>query len=98
MLVGFMNAYGSTHFGVGIALAILVLIPLRRGHLWARWAILAVGLQKLGATAWGSAHLAFTTGARTPWQLGVVLLVLFLVGVALVDPKRAVQAPESDGP
>ena len=99
MLVGFMNAYGSTHFGVGVALAILVQIPLRRGHLWARWAILAVGLPVLGATAWGSAHLAFTTGARTPWQTALVLLVLLLVGVALVSPKpAALVTTEAGGP
>ena len=99
MLVEFMNAYGSAHFGVGVALAILVLIPLRRGYFWARWAVLALGLPVLGATAWDSAHLAFTTGARTPWQTALVLLVLFLVGVALVNPKPAAQvATEAGGP
>lgn len=99
MLVGFMNAYGSTHFAVGVALLILVLIPLRRGHSWARWAILAVGLPVLSATVYLAARLPFTTGAQTPWRGSLVLLGLFLVGVALVNPKRAAhQAPEAEGP
>lgn len=88
MLVGFINAYGSTHFGVGVALAILVVVPLRRGYAWARWAILAVGLPVLSATVYVAARLAFTTGAQTPWQSSLVLLGLFLAGVALADPKR----------
>ena len=89
MLVGLMNAYGSTHFGVGVALGILVLIPLRRGYTWARWAILAVGLPVLGATVYLASRLAFSTGARAPWGVSLVLLGLFLAGVALAKPKRA---------
>jgi len=88
MLVGFINAYGSTHFGVGVALAILIAIPLRRGDSWARWAILAVGLPVLGATVYLAARLAFLTGARTPWLASGVLLALFLAGVGLVEPRR----------
>jgi hypothetical protein len=88
MLVGFMNAYGSTHFGVGVALAILIAIPLRRGDWWARWAILAVGLPVLGATVYLAGRLAFLTGARTPWRASLVLLALFLAGVGLVEAKR----------
>jgi len=88
MLVGFINAYGSTHFGVGVALAILVMVPLRRGYPWARWAVLAVGLPVFGATVYIAARMAFTTGAGTPWKSSLLLLGLFLTGVALADPKR----------
>jgi hypothetical protein len=88
MLVGFMNAYGSTHFVVGVALTILIAIPLRRGDWWARWAILAVGLPVLGATVYLAGRLAFLTGARTPWRASLVLLALFLAGVGLVEAKR----------
>jgi hypothetical protein len=88
MLVGFINAYGSAHFAVGISLAILILVPLRRGHPWARWALLAVGLPVLGATVYLAARLAFSTGAGTPWRVSLVLLGLFLAGVFLVKPVR----------
>lgn len=89
MLVALVNAYGSAHFATGIALSLLLLIPLRSGQRWARWAILAVGLPVLGATAYVSARLAFATGAEMPWRGAVVLLVLFVIGVALADPDGA---------
>ncbi|MGB8433345.1 MAG: hypothetical protein WCE38_03680 [Burkholderiales bacterium] len=91
LLVTFVNGYGSAHLAVGIALTVLLLFPLRRGQVWARWTILAIGLPVLGATAYLSARLAETTGANVPWQGAVILLVLFVIGVALADPKAAVQ-------
>ena len=97
LLITFVNGYGSAHFAVGVALSALLLFPLRQGQAWARWAILAVGLPVLGATAYLSARLAAITGAGVPWQGAVVLLLVFLAGVALVDPRAAAQpvdAPE----
>jgi hypothetical protein len=89
LLITFVNGYGSAHLAVGIALSALLLVPLRRGQAWARWTILAVGLPVLGATAYLSARLAAVTGADVPWRGAVVLLVLFLTGVGLADPKAA---------
>jgi len=43
MLVAFVNVYGAMQFAVAIALAVLLLVPMRRGQPWARWGILAVG-------------------------------------------------------
>jgi hypothetical protein len=100
LLVTLVNGYGSAHLAVGIALGALLLFPLRRGHAWARWAILAVGLPVLGATAYLSARLAAMTGAGVPWQGSVILLLLFLLGVALADPRanaQPVDAPDRTG-
>lgn len=91
LLLTFVNGYGSAHLAVGIALTALLLFPLRQGQVWARWTILAIGFPVLGATAYLSARLAVTTGASVPWQGAVVLLVLFVAGVALADPKAAPQ-------
>lgn len=100
LLITFVNGYGSAHFAVGIALSALLLFPLRQGRAWARWAILAVGVPVLGATAYLSVRLAAITGADVPWQGAVALLLLFLSGVALVDPRAAVRpvgAPQTEG-
>jgi len=91
LLVTFVNGYGSAHLAVGIALTALLLFPFRQGQVWARWTILAIGFPVLGATAYLSARLAATTGTSVPWQGAVVLLVLFVVGVALADPQAAAQ-------
>lgn len=87
LLITLVNGYGSAHFSVGVALSILLFVPLRQGHAWARWAILAVGFPVLGGTAFLSARLAERTGADIPWQGATILLLLFLVGVALADPR-----------
>ena len=93
LLITFINGYGSTHLAVGIALTALLLFPLYQGQVWARWTIFAIGFPVLGATAYLSARLAMTTGANVPWKGAVVLLILFVVGVMLADPKAAAAAP-----
>jgi hypothetical protein len=62
LLITLLNGYGSAHFAVGIALAALLLFPLRQGQAWARWAVLAIGLPVLGATAYLSARLRMSRG------------------------------------
>ena len=97
LLLTLVNGYGSAHLAVGIALTALLLGPLRQGQVWARWTILAIGFPVLGATAYLSARLAVTTGASVPWQGAVVLLMLFVAGVALADPRAAAQPVDPSG-
>jgi hypothetical protein len=101
LLITLLNGYGSAHFSVGIALGALLLFPLRQGQAWARWAVLAIGLPVLGATAYLSARLAAVTGSNVPWQGAIILLLLLLMGVALVDPTAGAQpvaAPDRQQP
>jgi hypothetical protein len=86
LLLTLLHGYGSAHFAVGVALSTLLVVPWRRGQAWARWAILAVGLPVLAATAYLSFRLAAVTAASVPWQGAVLLLLLFLLGVALPPP------------
>lgn len=87
MLLTFINGYGSAHVAVGVALLALLFFALRNGQAWARWAILAIGFPVLAATAYLSARLAAMTGASVPWKGALVLLIMFVVGVALASPK-----------
>jgi len=91
LLLTLLNGYGSTHFALGIALGAFLLYPLRRGQRWARWAILATGLPVLAATAFLSHRLASTTSANVPWPGAVGLLSLFVLGVALANPRAQAQ-------
>lgn len=95
LLRTFVNGYGSAHLAVGLALGVLVVFPLRDGRTWARWAILAVGLPVLGATAVLSARLAATTGADVPWRGAAVLFGLFVLGVVLVEPRVGAGSSET---
>ncbi len=83
MLVAFINAYGSGHFAVGISLGALALIPMRQGHAWARWAVLAVGLPMLVTSAYISTYLASLVDEGPPWRGALAMLVVFMLGVAL---------------
>ena len=83
MLVAFINAYGSGHFAVGISLGALALIPMRQGHAWARWAVLAVGLPMLVTSAYISTYLASLVDEGPPWRGALAMLVVFMLGVTL---------------
>ena len=85
MLIAFINAYGSGHFAVGIALGALVFIPMRQGHGWARWAVLAVGFPMLATTAYISSYLASLVDEGPPWREALTMLVVFILGVALFE-------------
>ena len=85
MLVAFINAYGSGHLAVGIALGVLVLIPMREGHGWARWAVLAVGLPMLATSAYVSSYLASLVDEGPPWRGALTMLVVFILGVVLFE-------------
>ena len=89
MFVAFINAYGSAHFATGVALGTLVLIPMRQGLGWARWAALGVGFPVIGATAWVSSSLGRAVEGGPPWQGALVLLAFFMLGVALYQPTDA---------
>lgn len=89
MLVAFLNAYGSAHLGVGLALAALVLVPMRKAQPWARWAALAVGLPVLGTTALVSFQLARIAEPGPPWRGALALFLIFLAGVAVYQPRAA---------
>ena len=88
LLITLLNGYGSAHVAVGIALCALLLFPFRRGQVWARWAILAAGFPVLAGTAYLAARLAASTGAHVPWPGALVLLLLFIVGVALGGERQ----------
>ena len=87
MLVGFLNAYGGAHLGVGLGLAAIVLVPMRAEQLWARWAALALGLPVLATTASVSFQLSRVADPGPPWQGALALLLIFLVGVVVYQPK-----------
>ncbi len=85
MFIAFINAYGSGHFAVGIALGALVLIPMREGHAWARWASLSIGVPFLATSAYVSYYLASLVDEGPPWRGALTMLVVFILGAALFE-------------
>jgi hypothetical protein len=68
-----------------------LLIPLRRGERWARWAIAGLCLNTLVPASWIAVRLAAATGAATPWPFLLGAIALVVVGFWLarpIDPDR----------
>ena len=93
LLLAFQRGAGAATLACGLAVAILALVPLRRGEPWARWAIAAIGLTGglplLAVTVW----LARASGVLTPWPVVAASVVVLLVGVALGPGRSTSAAP-----
>jgi hypothetical protein len=94
-VLGVIKGMGAGSIAVTLALAILLLVPFRRGEAWARWAIPVVGAVFTGLTAYAAYTIDVRTPASTPWRETLVLAALFGVGAAVSYwPRRR---PESRG-
>ena len=78
-----MKGTGDAVFITGICILFLVLVPLKRGENWARWAIITVGLTCYLPMLGGAAYLATTTGAPSPWWLNAILIALLFAAFFL---------------
>jgi hypothetical protein len=82
-LLGVIKAMGAGSIGVTLALAIMLLVPFRKGESWARWAVPLVGVTFTALTAYAAYTIDLRTPASPPWRLTCVLAALYLVGAAL---------------
>lgn len=83
MLLGFMKGDGVGMLATALAMALLLLVPFRRGESWSRWAIAAVGLVWFVPTLFLAWSLSNLTGAETPWPLVLLVTVLVALGFLL---------------
>lgn len=101
ILLGLLRGTGLAALVTGLAVAILLLIPFRRGEPWARWAIAGLALTVLVPGAWTARGLELASGAATPWQLLVAGIALVLAGFLLsgdLQPPAAETAAERRNP
>jgi hypothetical protein len=74
---------GCLSLALAVTLAVLALIPVAQGMLWAKLTILGIG----GISVIGAFGVPYrvekTTGLRTPWHPAAVLFLIMLVGVVL---------------
>jgi hypothetical protein len=83
MLLTFLRGDGIGMLATALAMAILLLVPFRRGESWARWAIAAVGLVWFVPTLFLARSLSNATGAETPWPLVLVVIAFLVLGFLL---------------
>ena len=82
-LLGVIKAMGAGSIGVTLALAIMLVIPFRRGDAWTRWAVPSVGSVFASLTAYAAYTIDVRTPASPPWRLTCVLVGLYLTGATM---------------
>ena len=82
-VLGVIKGMGAGSVAVTLALAILLLVPFRRGEAWARWAIPVVGAAFTTLTAYAAYTIDVRTPASTPWRQTLGLTALFVLGAAI---------------
>lgn len=88
-VIGVIKAMGAGSVGVTLALAILLLIPFRRGERWARWAVPAIGVVFTALTAYAAFTIDVRTPASPPWRQTLGLTALYAAGALISQwPSR----------
>jgi uncharacterized membrane protein len=95
MFLGFLKLGGAGMLTVGLAIALLLLIPFRRGYIWAYRAILVIGFVFIAPVLYIASSLHYSTGASTPWLVAAITLVVILVAY-LLTLKAEGQAASSN--
>ncbi len=72
----------------GVSIFLLLVIPFRRGDVWAQRAVPALVVLSALLALYTSLTLTLLTPASAPWPLAIAMAVLGLVGFAL-SPGRA---------
>jgi hypothetical protein len=88
LLHAFQQGAGIAALSCALALALLALVPLRRGEPWASWASPVAGLSCLGPLVGLVAMLGHETGAAVPLAPLVLGVALLAVGW-IVSPKAS---------
>ena len=82
-LLGVLKGMGAGSIAVTLAILIMLAIPFRRGHAWARWAVPVVGITFTALTAYAAMTIALRTDASTPWRQTLGLVALYVTGALI---------------
>lgn len=82
MTLDFMKSAAAGFLTTSIAMFLLLLIPFRKGELWARWAVFAIALNETLIILFRTLHIMAHTPARPPVIFTVYMLIL--IGVSCI--------------
>lgn len=88
LYLGMMRTEGAGYLASAVAFAFLLLIPFRRGELWAPWAITAIGITEHAPTLLANLHVSATTPASPPWMFVAACIVSLVYAAILSSQKR----------
>lgn len=88
LLLGLLKGFGAGSLGVGLAIILLALVPLRRGESWARWAIPLVAATYTAALVYVT-RFALLPGAVPITVTATLLGLVILAGVCALFSNSA---------
>jgi len=83
MLQNFVNFAGAGFITGSLSCLIMLIIPFRRGELWAKRAVPLVLMIFNGFCLYVSATVAAKTDASPPWQLSIVVIIVILAAYTI---------------
>ncbi len=83
IILALMKGTGDALFVGAVAMTFFLLIPFRRSEKWAKWAMLSVGLAIWVPMLIGAIWVYTSTGAASPWQANLIMLIVLLVAFFL---------------
>lgn len=87
--LNFARAGGLGFLVTGVAMAIFLALPMRRGEGWARWALAAVALVYIGGQSLLVLDMITKTSANYPLTPLIAAVVVSILGFFLFDGKKA---------
>ncbi len=89
LFLGLLKVAGAGLLGSGVAMGVMLLIPLRAGVSWARWSIPLVGLLVGSPTLYATLSVQFSTPASAPWIAPALGLLLTVIGFLLTIGEKS---------
>ena len=99
LILALMRLSGGAYVALALAIVVLLLIPFRRGEVWARWTIGVIGSLGSAGALFGTLYVRAHTPSEPPWLVVAGFALLNLIGLALsLERKNAAFAPSSVAP
>ena len=83
LLQGLIKVTAAGFLVTGISFLVLLIIPFRRGDLWAKWLIPILGSVWNIIALYATIMIAMKTPAVTPWPSAIAAMVLLIIAFIL---------------
>jgi hypothetical protein len=80
LIIALMRATGGGFFATGLAIFILLMIPLRVGNIWASYAISAIAISSSIGTLYATLLVKTKTPGKPPFGLSLLAASLTVIG------------------
>ena len=88
MITSLMKTLGGAWLSTLVAIWAILLVPFRKGELWAKYILPVISLACLIPSLYGSLYVRANSTAEPPWMAAVIAIVLAIVGFLLSLTKE----------